>query len=272
MDICNKLSPKKFASADDFLTFISIYEDKKRERAYKKLLAAQQDSIRGKVCVEAGCGMGIFSEYLARLGAKKVFAVEVNPLMARLVGERLAGSRVIEVVEADIAAFDPGEKIDVLVHDFYGQLLFDEELHLLENLRFTPRRVLPDGGKLLCGVTTLKGRHDPVITPSILKRLDGILVSGLFDEGRLPLQFEVAGWRYGRKMRRDFEGSLPARKGDLLYLGIEVTHRGQRVCRSGECPNWSYVWTWRRANRFSLSFEDQGRTREPVFRWLDGRS
>ena len=79
MDILNVLPEATFAALDDLLTFISIYDDRARTRAYLRLLRAHRRTIAGAVCVDAGCGMGYFSEELVRLGARRVYAVEANP-------------------------------------------------------------------------------------------------------------------------------------------------------------------------------------------------
>jgi len=267
MDICNRLSPRRFAEADDFLTFISIYEDKARERAYKKLLWQNRHLIAGKVCVEAGCGMGVFSGYMAALGAKKVYAVEINPQMFRAAKARLAGNPVIEMVRADITKFDPGEKIDVLVHELYGQLLLDEELLLLDKLKFRPALVLPDGGKLCGGVTTLRRMRDRVVTPEILSQLGGVLVSGLFDEVRLPYQFDILQWEHGGVNSTRAKCDISGYTGDLLYMGVQVTHRGREICRAGKCPNWSFAWTPRAGDCFSIAFAKGHRAPDPDFGW-----
>jgi len=267
MDICNRLSPIKFAEADDFLTFISIYEDKARERAYKKLLWQNRHLIEGKVCVEAGCGMGIFSEYMASLKAKKVYAIEVNPHMYKAAKKRLSGNPVIEVVNSDITKFDPGEKINVCVHELYGQLLLDEELLMLEKLKFKPVHMLPDGGKLQGGITMLNRLHDRIVTPEILAQLDSVLVSGLFDEGKLPLKFDILEWQWGKKTTAKAVCDIRSLSGDLLYMGVRVMHKGREICRAGKCPNWSFIWTPRTGNCFSISFSRGLRAPDPMFGW-----
>jgi len=85
MDILNRVSPQRFRAVGDLLAFISIYEGTKRTRAFRSLLRANAKIIRGSVCVEAGWGLGIFSIEMARLGARKVYAVEQNPLLTGVV-------------------------------------------------------------------------------------------------------------------------------------------------------------------------------------------
>lgn len=274
MDILNKVSARRFYDIDSFLAFLSIYEDKARERAYLRLLRANRESIRGAVCVEAGSGLGVMSAEMARLGAKKVYAVEVNPELFQLSRQRLARYPNVEVVRSDIRDFAPAEKIDVLVHEFFGQLLYDEDLYALGRLRFKPRLVLPDSGALLCGTARVEDWDDDVIDAKVIERLDSVIVSGLFDEEGVKPKLEVLRWSAKGGIEGERRVSLDGRKGDLLYFGIEVRHRGKTVCRSGVCDNWSFGWTWRKGDAFSFGFSPAGgskaspRAPEALFRWL----
>jgi SAM-dependent methyltransferase len=274
MDILNRVSPKRFYEFDSFLAFLSIYEDKARERAYLKLLRSNKDAIAGAVCVEAGCGLGVMSAELARLGAKKVYAVEVNPELYELSRIRLAKYPNVEVVRSDIREFCPSERIDVLVHEFYGQLLYDEDLYTLADLRFKPSLVLPDSGSLLCGTANVDEWDDEVIDDEVIKRFDSIIVSGLFDEEGVRPTLEVLTWSAERGIDGERVVDLSGKKGNLVYFGIEVRHAGKLVCRSGVCDNWSFGWTWRKADRFSFVFSPPSGSRsepgtpEAIFRWL----
>jgi len=69
MDIVNKLPEERFADVDDLLAFVSIYDDEERTRSYVSMLRRHRELIEDKVVVEAGCGLGLFSAEMARLGA-----------------------------------------------------------------------------------------------------------------------------------------------------------------------------------------------------------
>ncbi|MCS7083023.1 MAG: class I SAM-dependent methyltransferase [Bacteroidetes bacterium] len=268
MDILNYLPPKRFAEYDDFLTFISIYDDRRREWAYKRLLRRHRDRIRGAVCLEAGCGLGIFSAYLARLGARRVYAVESNPLLYGLARERLRTFPQVRVLRADLRDFEAPEPIDVLVHDLYGQLLYDEDLHVLSQLPIRPRLVLPNGGRLLVGTVRAALIADRTVSLDVLSRLDGLLVSGLFAERGLRPQRQLCRWRFGETLSY-IHGNLEGLEGEVVFFAMEVLHDELPICRAGECPNWSYVWTWRRADRFWLRFEPDKRGMRVRFGWED---
>ena len=268
MDIMNRIPQKRYEETDDLLAFISIYDDDLRFRAYRRLLNAHHAHIRNRICVEAGCGLGIFAEHMARLGARKVYAVEINAHLCDLARERLRGVGNIEVIHADISDFRPPEYVDVLVHEYYGQLLFDEELFLLERLRFRPGLILPDGGALRCGVTEVAGFDDPVVGPLLLQKLDGVLVSGLLDEGGIPLLRDVARFEAGVMPQEQFVCEIADLPGDLLYFGVEVQHQGHTICRAGRSSNWAFSWTYRSGNRFSVSFPMGERSPEVDFQWI----
>jgi hypothetical protein len=271
MDILNHLSPRRFREVDDLLAFISIYDDKRRTRAFRALLRAHQKQIRGSVCVEGGCGLGIFTVEMAKLGARHVFAVEQNPVLARLARQRIAGlpadiSRRIEVVEMPLQEFQPPQAVDVLVQELYGQLLYDEDLWVLENLRFRPKLVLPDGGELLAGVVSSQRYIDRVVTADLLHSLNGVLVAGLFEEQRRELQFPVLRWKFGRGLKQ-VANNFNGREGDLICFGVAVTHFGKRICEAGRCPNWSYVWTPRLGDRFTFEFRQTQSGMDCHFCW-----
>lgn len=274
MDILNRVTPRRFYEFDSFLAFLSIYEDKARERAYLRLLRSNKAAIEGAVCVEAGCGLGVMSAEMARLGAKKVYAVEVNPELYELSRIRLAKYPNVEVVRSDIRDFCPTERVDVLVHEFYGQLLYDEDLYTLADLRFKPDLVLPDSGSLLCGTANVDEWDDEVLDDEVIKRFDSIIVSGLFDEEGVRPTLEVLKWSAEGGIDGERVVDLAGKKGNLLYFGIEVRHEGKLVCRSGVCDNWSFGWTWRKADRFSFVFSPPSGDRsepgapEAVFRWM----
>lgn len=266
MDILNVLPEATFAALDDLLAFISIYDDQVRTRAYLRLLRAYRHAIAGAVCMDAGCGMGYFAEAMVRLGARRVYAVEANPHLYALAAERLAAYPQVICVHQPVQNFEPDEPVDVLVHEFFGPLLYDEDVHVLEQLRFQPRLVLPDRAVLMGGLTWVEQVADETVTPTVVRRLEGALVSGLFDEGRLPLQFPVIQWTWGR-VEREVVCDLSGRKGDLLYLGLQIYQGDRLICQAGRCENWPYVWTPRAGNRFRLCFVPAERGAAVHFTW-----
>lgn len=272
MDILNHLSPRRFRAVDDLLAFISIYEDTRRTSVYRALLRRHQKRIQGQVCVEGGCGLAVFAVEMARLGARHVYAVEQNPLLAKLARQRLERlpaviGRRVEVIEMPLQEFQPPQPVAVVVQEFYGQLLYDEDLCVLEQLRFHPDLVLPEGGELRAGVLASAKYVDREVTPEVLQALAGVLVAGLFAERGRELQFPVLRWQFGKGLEQ-LTDDIHDRRGDLLCFGVVVTHRGRRICTAGQCPNWSCVWTPRTADRFTFEFRPAAAGSECRFCWL----
>lgn len=273
MDILNSLSPRRFREADDLLAFISIYDDDRRTRAFLKLIHSHARQIRGSVCAEGGAGLGVFAAEMARLGARKVYAVEQNPLLAKLARLRFQKlpkdvSRRIEVIETPLQLFHPPERVHVLVHEFYGQLLYDEDLWALDHLQFQPDVVLPDGGELRAGIVSSRTYSDRVITVEVVRALRGVLVSGLFEERLKELQTPILRWQFGEGLRA-IDHSFAKRRGDLLCVGLIVRHNGKDICEAGRCPNWAYAWTPRLGNAVSLRFQRSSAGMECDFQWRD---
>ncbi len=257
MEVLNRV--KNLQVVDEFLTFLGIYDDVKRERALKKLLLKEKEKIKGKTVVEAGAGFGIFSEWMKKLGARKVYAVESNPLVYEVLKEK----REITPVLSTIEEFEPPEKIDILFHEFYGPMLYDESLAALERLKFSPEWVIPDRGRLLCGVVNVK---DKVVKDRVLQAFAGVLITDLFPWIRkVPLTIPVAVWKYGEGLRI-LNCEVPE-EGNFVVFGMEIWHEKNFVCSSLTCTNWPLVWTPRLGRRFKLSFEWKDGVTEVLFEW-----
>ncbi len=267
MDIVNELAPDKFGEADDLLTFVSIYDDHKRLAGYQQMLQENEQNIKGQVCVDAGCGFGYLSETMVKLGAQKVYAIEVNPHLYQIAHDRLKKYPQVELIHTDLRNFKPAESIAVMVHEFFGQMLYDEDLLILDSLKFQPRVFLPDHAVLMAGCTHSIDLVDETISPIVLQQLKGVLVSGLFNDRDISLQFPVIEWSPG-KLISHCECDITAHKGDLLYFGIQIYHQQKRICQSGICHNWSYVWTPRDGNVFILDYLPEEHGTEVYFYWI----
>lgn len=273
MDILNELPARSYRKTDDLLAFISIYDDDRRTRAFLRLVRAYRRAIAGSVCVEGGSGLGVFAEEMARLGAKKVYAVEQNPLLMTLARQRFKKlpreiARRIEFVEMPLQRFRPAEHVQVLVHEFFGQLLYDEDLWVLDHLRFCPDIVLPDGGEVRAGIVSSRAYCDRVITPGVVRSLNHVLVSGLFEEQMNELRIPILRWRFGEGLQR-LGHTFTKERGDLLCLGLVVRHGDVDICEAGQCPNWAFAWTPRLGNAISLRFRHSAAGTECLFRWKD---
>jgi SAM-dependent methyltransferase len=267
MDIMNELPDAVFDRIDDLLAFVSIYDDDNRTAAYLNLLEQHRDDISDAVCVEVGCGFGLLSERLAQLGARRVYAVEVNPHLAAIARRRLAQYPNVQVVEADIRHFRPEENVDVLVHELFGQLLFDEDLYSLEALKFTPRLWLPDEALLQVSLLSSTNYTDDVVTLQVLSETKGALISGLFEGENILAPCQVVQWSKDL-FPRSAVIDVSAFDGDLLCFSLEIYHQKRLICRTGECDNWSFVWTARAGNSFKIEFRPLSRGTAVHFSWL----
>ena len=264
MEILNEIP--NYEDVDGFLAFVGMYEDRARLEAYRRFLA--RFPLQGAVCVEAGAGFGIFTEWMLYLGARKVYAVEENPLMADLLRERFRREPRVTVVEALIEDFAPPEPVDLLVHDFFGPLLYDESLYALERLPFRPAQVFPNQGELLWGLVEARRQVDEVVSMPVLRRLEGVLISDLFPEPVQEPDQVLFRWRYSEGLSGPSRVSLKGLPGDLLVFGVRLLHDGEEVCRAGRCVNWPWVWTPRAGDLFQLTFRPTRAHTEVHFEWV----
>ncbi len=266
MEVVNHLPEDLYLECDEFLAFIGIYDDEQRFLNYKKFI--EKMNIKNKVCIEAGAGFGVFTELMLKYGAKKVYAVEKNRFMVNILKKKFSGDKRVVVVDKRIEEFEPDEDIDFLLHDFFGIMLYDESLESLEHLRFTPKLLFPDSGRLMFSVIDADSVCDETITKDVLQELKGVLVSDLFMVDKDFLKRlngkEVLFWDW-RKGLRGGEADISSFSGDLLVFWIEILHHGELICRSEECVNWPLVWTPRAGDKFKLEFNGESYVR---FKWL----
>ncbi len=270
LEILNSLPFKRYEALSDFLAFIGVYDDERRREVWEGTILKYRDAINGGVVVELGAGFGIFSEMALALGAKKVYAVERNPYAYNVLKGRLGRYRNVRVVKKDALKFVPLEEVDVLIHDFYGPLLYDESLYVLDNLPFTPRVVIPNGGRLKMGLLNLEDIGDRTVEEDVLEQLKGVLVADLFEINRRPEVEEntVATWKFGQGLKVEDSINIGEQLGNLLLFYLEVMHNGKVICSSFECTNWPLVWTPRSGDVFSIRFRWGGDFARVDFEWL----
>ena len=158
------------------------------------------------------------------------------------------------------------EDVDILVHDFFGQLLYDESLYDLDNINFIPKKVLPDRGELWCGTVRNEKITDPCFNKNLLMKLKDILISSLFDEKGRKLIKPILKWEFAKGIKM-VSNDISELEGDILYFGIKLYSAKMFVCQSGRCSNWSYVWTYRYADKFSIDFKRSKGLMDVYFKW-----
>jgi SAM-dependent methyltransferase len=101
--------------------------DKQRVAVFERALSA---AIRGgETVVDVGAGSGILSLLAARAGARKVYAVEIEPLLASSLRTTVRANgfeSVIEVVEGDATQAALPLGVDVVVAELIETWLLDE--------------------------------------------------------------------------------------------------------------------------------------------------
>jgi SAM-dependent methyltransferase len=102
--------------------------DPHRMDAYERAIRAL---VRpGDVVLDLGAGTGILALLAARAGAARVHAVESMPI-ARLAAELARENRLddrVTVHEADATRLDPVEPVDLVISDFLGCFLVDDDM------------------------------------------------------------------------------------------------------------------------------------------------
>lgn len=125
--------------------------DRKRTLAFKKSIEATVKE--GDVVLEVGAGTGILSLIAASSGASKVYAVELDPILAesfRKTVEINHLSDVIEVIEGDALEVDLPDVVDVVIGELVETALIDEmQVIVMNTLR--KNDVITQNTKLILG-------------------------------------------------------------------------------------------------------------------------
>lgn len=155
----------------DLITYhASLLADTRRNRAFYRALRTRVKP--GSSVLDLGSGSGIWAVVAARLGARRVVAVErealLVPLIERLALENGVADRV-EVVRGDSRRLRLPRTFDVVVSETVGNEGFDEGIvPLLTQAR---RRFLKRGGALVPQAISLRAAPIPRFVVGIRPRL-----------------------------------------------------------------------------------------------------
>jgi SAM-dependent methyltransferase len=133
-------------SYDDLDVHVMMLRDEPRTEAYRRALSLE---VRpDDLVLDFGCGTGILSFFAARAGARKVYAVDRSRMIkvAERVGQQ-NGFENITFMRTDGDDLVLPEKVDVLVSEWMGGLLFEESM--FETLIDVRDRWLKPGGRML---------------------------------------------------------------------------------------------------------------------------
>lgn len=124
-----------------------LLKDKVRVESYRRAI---MEVVRpGDTVIDLGAGTGVLSLFAIAAGAKKVFAVETEPMMAKYIHHLAKDNNAhekIEVVNADSWRVEDLPKCDVLLCDAMGFFGISEEMAAFFDLR---DRFLGDGGRTI---------------------------------------------------------------------------------------------------------------------------
>lgn len=178
----------------------SLLRDGDRNRAFYQAL---QESIRKESTVlDIGSGTGIWAIAAARLGAKRVVAVEQEELLIGLIRALARDNGVadrLEVIHGNAGQVALNREFDVVISETIGHLIFDEQI--VQIMIDARRRFLKPEGVLIPGSLAL------VVAPARLKK----------EPEKLPVAIE-ADYNYFESLLRNVPVGLTG-KTEIEILG-----------------------------------------------------
>ncbi len=162
----------------DAYQLLNIHElllrDGVRNAAFQAAL--ERSEIAGARVLDVGAGSGIWAIQAAKLGARRVVAIEREPLLIGLIRALAHDNGVadrVEVIQGDAQRIQLEERFDIVVSETIGHSVFDE---LIVPILIDARdRFLADGGRL------------------IPERVSLVAAPAVFDSGSATLPAEAPG-------------------------------------------------------------------------------
>jgi precorrin-6B methylase 2 len=150
----------------------SLLKDTNRNRAFYRALKESVD--KDSSVLDIGSGTGIWAITAARMGARRVVAIEQEALLVGLIRALAQENGVadrVEVIHGNAAQVELGRDFDVIVSETLGHLIFDEQI--VQIMIDARTRFLKPNGALIPEAVAL------VVTPVRLVKEQAKLPAGI---------------------------------------------------------------------------------------------
>ncbi|XP_067839385.1 histone-arginine methyltransferase CARM1 [Heptranchias perlo] len=123
----------------------NMMQDYIRTATYQRAILQNHVDFNDKVVLDVGCGSGILSFFAVQAGARKVYAVEASSMSkyAEILVKSNNLSERVMVLEGKIEEITIPEKVDIIISEPMGYLLFNERM--LESYLHAKKWLKPNG-------------------------------------------------------------------------------------------------------------------------------
>ena len=127
-----------------FETYSYLYEQKRmledevRMRSYYRAIFKNKDYFKDKVVLDVGTGTGILAMWIAKCGAKMLYAVEYTDMAihSKKLVEHNNLSSIVQVIKSSAEDLELPEKVDAIISEWQGMVLLRESMLDSVNLNF----------------------------------------------------------------------------------------------------------------------------------------
>mgnify|MGYP000846377138 FL=1 len=124
----------------------NLLSDTERLTAFYRII---NEKVMGGIVYDLGTGSGVLSSWTAPL-ARTVYAVEKNPITAKIAQKNLNSFKNISLIQGDAKTISFPEKADTIICEMMDTALIDEEqVPVLNSVR---KYLNPQGDIIPCGV------------------------------------------------------------------------------------------------------------------------
>jgi len=152
----DKMAPEDMTSKEYYLdstAHFAVHEellkDEIRTKTFRNAIINNRHLFKDKIVLDIGCGVGIFSLFAAKAGAKMVIAVEKSNVIeyAKKIIRANRYDKVIRIVKGKIEEIelpDGIEKVDVIIAEWMGYALFYDSM--IQSVIYARDKFLKPGG------------------------------------------------------------------------------------------------------------------------------